>query len=203
MCKNVAQTGEKGLHPTFRIFPEPIPPSFLPVLMSGVASSCDQFTRRPSSQAGAPAMAKTKSKLDKKDVQQMEKDLKKLRYFLKALKSMGIKPPKSLPPIIKAIEIALKTGTSVADSAAEASRELRKQTDDLVAICKILENEDDQSVCEAEIARNFQWDATKMLDPEKPTSVTAKLINKAIKSATPDMLCKRWDRCAKIDKSKN
>jgi len=150
------------------------------------------------------AMAKTKSKLEKKDVQQMQKDLKNLRYFLKVLEGTGIKPPKSLPPTLRALEISLKTGVSVADSASEASRDLRKHTNDLIGMCKILENEDDQSVCELEIARSYQASGVKaVFDPKQPTSVTAKLINKAIKSVTPDKLCKRWDRCAKIDKSKN
>ncbi len=148
-------------------------------------------------------MAKKESQLDPKDIKKMEDDLKKLRKFLKALEKIGVKPPKSLPNVIKALELAIKSGRGIGEAADEASKELKKYQDNLKGVCKELDSTDDRMVCEAKIDRQYMKDgANYVLDPKNPNSVVSKSIDKAIKALTPDMICKHWDRCAKIDKGK-
>lgn len=145
-------------------------------------------------------MAKTKTKLSKKEIDQLSKDLKKINEFVKAIESMGGTIPGPLKTALKALEIAIKTGVEVGKSADAASKELRKYEKDLMDACKTVDAEM-QAVCEAQVVRKWQARSVDFtLNYKNPKSVTADLINKVIKKFTPSIICKNWDRCAKLDK---
>lgn len=135
-----------------------------------------------------------------KDVDKMLKQIKEVREFLSSLEKIGADIPSPLTTSLKNLERLLKAGKAVGDSAYEASDALEKFTKDLRAACK---NVDDaqQTVCEAGVER--QWQARSVsftLSPNNKNSVISKLIDKAIRSYTPEMICKYWEKCAKTAK---
>ena len=115
---------------------------------------------------------------------------------------MGGEIPAPLKKALNRLELAVKAGKAVGEAAEEASKELKKYVKDLMAACKTVDREM-QGVCEAKVARKWQARSVSFtLNYRNPNSVTAKLIDKAIKKLTPAMICRHWERCAKIDKAK-
>ena len=142
-------------------------------------------------------MAATESKVSKKDVDQMLKELKDVKEFIKAIQDMGGEVPKPLVTALNRLESAIKAGKLVAEAAEEASAALRQYEKDLNDACKTVDDEM-QAVCEAGVARQYQARGAKfLLDYKKPESVTSKTIQKTIQAWTPGAICKHWDYCAK------
>jgi len=142
----------------------------------------------------APPEASTVSK---KDVDQMLKDIKKVKDFVKMIKEMGGKVPDPLVTALNRLEMAIKAGKAIAEAADEAQEALQKYTDDLNNACKKVDQEM-QAVCEAKVAREWQWRAVNFtLSYKNPDSVTSKTIRKAVQWLTPKAICKRWAYCAK------
>ena len=142
------------------------------------------------------------TKLSKKDIKDLQKDVEKLKKAMKAIEKMGGKPPKWMLKSIKTLDLALKAGTGIAEAAEQTSKDLKRFNQDLLVSCKDVDKYM-KFACEAEIerkwmARNTQW----TLNYKNPKSVTSNSINKVIKFLLPAAMCKRLDRCAKIDKGK-
>ena len=137
------------------------------------------------------------SGLSKKDVDQMLKEIKDVKEFIKAIEKMGGEVPKPLATAINRLEMAIKAGKLVAEAAEEASAALKTYEKDLNEACKTVD-EEMQGVCEAEVARQWQARSVKFtLDYKNPDSVTSKTIQKTIQAWTPGVICKHWDYCAK------
>ena len=148
-------------------------------------------------------MAKDKgTALSKKEIEQLQKDLKKLNEFIKTIESMGGKIPGPLKIAVKALELAIKAGVGIGKAADEASKSLRAYEKDLKKACDTVDAEM-KMVCEAKIDRKWQARSVEFtLSYKNKDSVTSRSIDKLIKWLTPDAICKHWDRCAKIDKKK-
>jgi hypothetical protein len=138
--------------------------------------------------------------LTDKDIQQLLKDIKTVKDMIKALEAVGAQVPGPLKTALNRLEMAIKAGKEVAEAAQEASDALRAFEADLYQACKGIDDEM-QGVCEAEVARKWQVRAVSFtLDPKNKDSTTSNVINRIIKKATPDRICKNWDRCAKLGK---
>jgi hypothetical protein len=140
------------------------------------------------------------TELSKKDIDQMLKEIKEVRQFIKAIEDMGGEVPKPLTTALNGLEKAIKAGKLVAEAADEASDALKKYEADLNNACKTVDQEM-QAVCEAQVARQWQARSVKFtLDYKNPDSVTSKTIKKTIQAWTPSVICKHWDYCAKSGK---
>ncbi len=142
-------------------------------------------------------MAGEKSGLQKQDVEKITKQIKQIEELIAFLVKLGVEVPAPLPIALKKLRQALETGKMVAEAAEEASEEVKKVEKDLNDLCKQLDA-DSQTVCEAEVARKYQARGVKYtLDPKNPKSVISLSIKKAVQKATPGIVCKHWDYCAK------
>lgn len=145
-----------------------------------------------------PESAKTQ--LSAKDVEKASKQLKLTNKFLGALVKLGADIPSPLTKTLSALEKALSAGAAVGDAATKASDELEKYNKNLEASCKNIDD-DQQTICEAGKVGKYQLgNVSFTLDPKNKNSVLSKSIDKLIKAYTPKLICKEWDRCAKIDK---
>lgn len=145
-------------------------------------------------------MAASDGGLTKQEVDQMLKDIKKVKDFIKMIEDLGGEVPGPLKTALNRFEVALKTGKLIAEAAEEASDALKQYENDLNNACKTVDAEQ-QAVCEAQVARQWQARSVKFtLDYKNPDSVTSKSIKKVVQWLTPGVICKRWDYCA--DKAK-
>jgi hypothetical protein len=140
------------------------------------------------------------TELSKKDVDQLLKEIKDVKAFMKAIEDIGGEVPKPLKTAVNRLEMAIKAGKLVAEAADEASDALKKFEADLNSACKDVDQEM-QAVCEAQVTRQWQARSVKFtLDYKNPDSVTSKTIKKTIQAWTPSAICKHWDYCAKSGK---
>lgn len=145
---------------------------------------------------------KTKTTLSKKDLEEISKDLKWINDFSKTIEDMGGTIPGPLRVAMKVLEKTVKTGVEVGKSCESAYKELRKYEKDLMDACKTVDDAMEWT-CRAMVFRQWKQRGVNFtLDPENPKAVSADLIRKAIKTFTPSVICKKWERCAKLHKKK-
>ena len=142
------------------------------------------------------------SKLSKKEIKELQKDIDKLKKALKAIEKLGGKPPKWMLKSLKGLDMAVKAGKGIGDAAEQTSKDLKRFNQDLKVACKDLDLKM-KMVCEAKVertwlGRNTEW----TLSYKNPKSVSSNSVDKIIKFLVPEAICKRLDRCAKIEKGK-
>ena len=142
-------------------------------------------------------MAKEVAGLTKQDVEKITKQIKQIEELIAFLIKIGVEVPTPLTVALKKLRQALESGKMVAEAAEEASAEVARVEKDLYDLCKQLD-EEEQGVCEAKVARKYQARAVKYtLDPTEDKSVISLTIKKAVQKATPGIICKHWNYCAK------
>src|SRR5438552_12194440 len=100
------------------------------------------------------------SALSQRDVDQLLKEIKKVKQFIKMIEDLGGEVPKPLKTALNRLEAAIKTGKLIAEAADEASEALKRYETDLNNACKTVDKEM-EAVCEAEVARKWQARSVK------------------------------------------
>lgn len=137
------------------------------------------------------------SKAKKKDLDQAIKGLEATRKFIKLTEKIGVEAPKYLTKSLKVLEIALKEGKIIGDSAKEASEAAEQFRKELLDACKKVDDVQ-QTVCEVGVERQWQWRSVVFtLDPKNKNSVISKVIQKNIQMWTPAPIIKQWEKVSK------
>ena len=134
-------------------------------------------------------------KLDENTKKKLNEAIKKAWEFVKAMEDLGVRMPE-LVKSIKALESAIAVGKDVGKAAQQASDSLARYTQNLRDLCGTILDDGDQTVCLAQVER--QWQMRNLdftLNLKNRDSVPRNFIRTQLERLLPESICKAFDLC--------
>ncbi|HQR08089.1 MAG TPA: hypothetical protein PLN21_14770 [Gemmatales bacterium] len=121
--------------------------------------------------------------------------IKRTWDFIKEMKALGV-PMTDLVDKVQVLENAVQTGKDLAKAADEAQVSLEQHTANLRSLCNTVPNEDERTICEVQVERNWQArNVNFTLSLKNKNSFVSNAIRITLQRYMPEKICQMLESC--------